>query len=86
MYLFAIRPQRKQEREKKELLESLRKNDKVVTIGGLHGTISSIKENSVLITVADGVQLKFARSAIQTVKKGKLDDSDETEEDGPEKE
>ncbi|MDA0838778.1 MAG: preprotein translocase subunit YajC [Planctomycetota bacterium] len=79
MYLFAIRPQRKQEKEKKMLLESLRKNDKVVTIGGLHGTVSSLKEDTVLVTVADGVQLKFAKSAIQTVKKGKRDDSEEAE-------
>jgi preprotein translocase subunit YajC len=80
MYLFAIRPQRKQEKEKKKLLESIRKNDKVVTIGGLHGTVSSLKEDTVLVTVADGVQLKFAKSSIQTVKKGKRDDSDDSDE------
>jgi preprotein translocase subunit YajC len=84
MYLFAIRPQRKQEQEKKKLLESIRKNDKVVTIGGLHGTVSSLKEDTVLVTVADGVQLKFAKSSIQTVKKGKRDDSDEAEEESGE--
>ena len=80
MYLFDIRPQRKQEKEKKKLLESIRKNDKVVTIGGLHGTVSSLKEDTVLVTVADGVQLKFAKSSIQTVKKGKRDDSDDSDE------
>jgi preprotein translocase subunit YajC len=84
MYLFAIRPQRKQEKEKKKLLESIQKNDKVVTIGGLHGKVSSLKEDTVLISVADGVQLKFAKSAIQTVKKGKRDDSEEAEEESGE--
>ncbi|MDP6355197.1 MAG: preprotein translocase subunit YajC [Planctomycetota bacterium] len=79
MYLFAIRPQRKQEKEKKKLLESIQKNDRVVTIGGLHGTVSSLKEDTVLVSVADGVQLKFAKSAIQTVRKGKRD-SEEGEE------
>ena len=86
MYLFIIRPQRKQEKEKKQLLESIKKNDRVVTVGGMHGTVTSVKSETVTLSVADKVQLKFNKGSIQTVlRKGKSDDSD-TDEDESEEE
>jgi preprotein translocase subunit YajC len=78
MYLFAIRPQRKQEQEKKKMLDSLKKNDRVVTIGGIHGTVSAVKAETVLLTVADNVQLKLSKSAIQRIlRKGESEDEGE---------
>lgn len=77
MYLFIIRPQRKEEEKKRKLMESLRKNDRVITIGGLHGTIKEVRSDTVLLTVSDGVQLKFNKSAISTVlKRGSERDGD----------
>ena len=86
MYLFIIRPQRKQEKEKQQLLESIKKNDRVVTVGGMHGTVTSVKSETVTLSVADKVQLKFNKGSVQTVlRKGKSDDSD-TDEDESEEE
>jgi preprotein translocase subunit YajC len=78
MYLFAIRPQRKQEQEKKTMLDSVKKNDRVVTIGGIHGSVSAVKAETVLLTVADNVQLKFNKSAIQKIlRKGESEDEED---------
>jgi len=67
MYLFAIRPQRKQEEQKRKMLEAVKKNDRVVTVGGVHGSVSAVKAETVILTVADNVQMKFSKSSIQKV-------------------
>jgi preprotein translocase subunit YajC len=66
-YFLIIRPQNKKQKETRKMLEALKKGDKVVTIGGIHGTISSVKEKSVLLKVDDNVKIEFARSAIASV-------------------
>jgi preprotein translocase subunit YajC len=66
-YFLVIRPQSKKQKETKKMLESLKKGDKVITIGGIHGTVSSVKENSVIVKVDDDCKLEFLRSAISTV-------------------
>ena len=78
MYLFAIRPQRKQEQEKRSMLDSVKKNDRVVTIGGLHGTVSAIKSETITLTVAENVQLKLNKGAIQRIlKKGSREEDED---------
>lgn len=67
MYLFMIRPQQKKQKETQKMLDALKKGDKVVTIGGIHGTIASVKENTVLVKVDDNTKIEFNRSAIATV-------------------
>lgn len=66
-YFFLIRPQSKKQKETEKMLKALKKGDKVVTIGGIHGTISSVKENTVIVKVDDDCKLEFNRSAISTV-------------------
>ena len=66
-YFFMIRPQNKKQKEIEKMRDSLRKGDKVVTIGGIHGTVSSVKEATVIIKVEDGSKIEFDRSAIATV-------------------
>ncbi|PIO48298.1 MAG: preprotein translocase subunit YajC [[Chlorobium] sp. 445] len=70
-YFFMIRPQQKKEKERQKALDALKKGDKVVTIGGLHGTIVEINQEkkTVVIQAADNIRLKFDRSAIATVEK-----------------
>ena len=70
MYFLMIRPQRKKEKERKEKLSRIRKNDKVVTSGGIHGKVISIKENSLLICIDDSkeINMKVDRNAIATVR------------------
>lgn len=63
-YLFFIRPQMKKSKEQKKFRESLKKGDKVVTIGGIHGKIAEIDETTVVLEVGNQVRLTFEKSAI----------------------
>ncbi len=66
-YFFMIRPQNKKAKETQAMLDAMKKGDKVVTIGGIHGTVSQVKEKTVIVKVDDGTKLEFNRSAIATV-------------------
>ena len=63
-YFFMIRPQTKKAKETKKFRESLKKGDKIVTIGGVHGKLAEIKETTVVIETEGGGRLKIERSAI----------------------
>ena len=66
-YFFIIRPQNKKQKEAEQMRNALSKGDKVVTIGGVHGTVASVKESTVIIKVEDGARIEFDRSAISSV-------------------
>lgn len=66
-YFLILRPQQKRQKERQKLLEALKKGDRVVTSGGLHGTIAGIDEKTVLLQVGDNIKMKFERSAVATV-------------------
>lgn len=66
-YFFIIRPQNKKQKETEKMINALKKGDKVVTIGGIHGTVSSTKEKSVVVKVDSNTQIEFSRSAISAV-------------------
>lgn len=68
-YFLLIMPQRKQQKQQREMINSLKKGDKVITIGGIHGEIVDIDEEDLKLRVADKVEIKFNRNAIQRVKK-----------------
>jgi preprotein translocase subunit YajC len=68
-YFMIWRPQQKQQKERKAMLDSLKKGDKIVTIGGIHGELTSLKEDYVTIKVADKVEMKLSRSGISHVVK-----------------
>ncbi|MCF0241306.1 MAG: preprotein translocase subunit YajC [Treponema sp.] len=67
MYFLMIRPQNKKQKETEKMLAALKKGDQVVTIGGIHGVVSSVKENTVIVKVDDDAKIEFNRSAISTV-------------------
>lgn len=67
MYFIIIRPNKKQQNERRTLLESLKVKDKVITIGGVHGTITRMTEDTVMIKVAPNVEIEFLRTAIQSI-------------------
>ncbi len=67
-YFLFYRPQKKEQQKRKNMLESLKKGDRVVTIGGIHGTITAFSDEVVTVKVAEKVELDFNRSAIGTVK------------------
>ncbi|NLN27766.1 MAG: preprotein translocase subunit YajC [Firmicutes bacterium] len=63
-YLFLIRPQQVQQKKRREMLQSLRRGDKVVTVGGIHGEIIALRDDVVTLRIADGVDIKISRSGI----------------------
>jgi len=66
-YFLIIRPQNKKRKETERMLGALKKGDKIITIGGIHGTIHKVNETTVIVKVDDNVKLEFLRSAISTI-------------------
>lgn len=64
MYFFMIRPQQKKQKELAKFRDALKKGDKIVTIGGIYGTIREIKDNYVLVDVDTNTTIRFDKSAI----------------------
>ena len=64
MWFFMIRPQRKQQKELQNFRDSLSKGDKVVTIGGIYGTVVEVKDESVLMEVDNGVKIRVSKQAL----------------------
>jgi len=68
-YFLLIRPQQKQQKKHRELLTQLKKNDEVVTNGGIYGTIVNLDEETVTLRVDDNTRIKFQKNTISFVKK-----------------
>lgn len=82
-YFFLIRPQNKKQKETQKMIDALKKGDKVVTIGGIHGVISSTKEKTVVVKIDDNTKVEFTRSAIASVQSDKpLEEPKSTERRG----
>ena len=64
MWLFMIRPQRKQQKELEKFRNELKKGDKVITAGGIYGSIAEIEERTVLLKVDGDVKLRVDKSSI----------------------
>jgi preprotein translocase subunit YajC len=85
-YFLIIRPQSKKQKETQKMLAALKKGDRVVTIGGIHGTIQKVMEHSVIVKVDENTRLEFNRSAISAIvaaarEKDEDDDEDSAAED-----
>ena len=70
-YFMIIRPQQKKAKEREKMLSEIQKGDKVVTGGGIHGTVAGIDEKTCLIDVGNNVKMKFERSAIASISSSK---------------
>lgn len=66
-YFLIIRPQRKRDKEAKEMLAAIKKGDKIVTIGGIRGTVAVVKESTVIVKVDDNTRIEFSKNAISSV-------------------
>ncbi|AEF85175.1 preprotein translocase, YajC subunit [Treponema primitia ZAS-2] len=66
-YFLIIRPQNKKQKETQKMLNAIKKGDKIVTIGGIHGVIQTVKESTVVVKIDESVKVEFSRSAIATV-------------------
>jgi len=67
-YFLLIRPQQKRQKERNAMLQALKKGDKVITIGGIHGTIVDLTEERVTLKVSDTTKMVFERNAVNAVK------------------
>lgn len=63
-YFFIIRPQSKRQKEQRDIIDSLKPGDRVITIGGIYGKIESLREDSVILKLESGVTVRFMRSSI----------------------
>jgi preprotein translocase subunit YajC len=66
-YFMILRPQQKRTKAREKMLGELKKGDKVVTSGGLHGKIINVDEKTILVEVDDNVKLTFERSAVSAI-------------------
>ena len=72
-YFLIIKPQKQKEVEHQKMLQALNKNDEIVTIGGIYGTIVNVKDTSVVLRVADNVKIEVQKNAIAGLKKAPTD-------------
>ena len=75
IYFMMIKPQRKQGKQREEMLVNLKVGDKVVTLGGIYGKIVRITDETIKLEVAENMRLKMQRSAVNFV-----DEDEETDE------
>ena len=68
-YFLLIRPQKKTQDEHKKMVAGLKKNDEVITAGGIHGTIMNVKDATVTLKVDDNVKVEVQKSSVMTMKR-----------------
>jgi preprotein translocase subunit YajC len=68
-YFLIIRPQQKRQKEQAALIASVKAGDSVVTTSGIHGLVASVRDNTILVKVADNVKIEFDKAAVATVTK-----------------
>lgn len=66
-YFLIIRPQKKRDKEARDMLAAMKKGDKIVTIGGIRGTVAVVKEKTVIVKVDDNTRIEFTKNAISQI-------------------
>lgn len=70
-YFMLIRPQQKQQKKHREMINNLNKNDEVVTLGGVHGTIINVKEKTFVLRIDDNAKMEVDKNAISYIVKAR---------------
>jgi len=73
MYFLMIRPQQKQAKKRAALMSSLRTRDEVITTGGIYGKITKVKEDTVMLQIADKVEIEMAKTGIVSVENREIE-------------
>jgi len=68
-YFMLIRPQRQKDKEHKKMLGNLNKNDEVVTLSGIHGTIVGVKEKTIILRIDDNVKIELEKNCVAFTKR-----------------
>lgn len=66
-YFLLIRPQQKRTKKRNEMISSVKKNDRVVTVGGVHGTVVEINDDTIVLRVNENSKITFDKSAVNNV-------------------
>lgn len=66
-YFMIVRPQQKRQKDRQKMLDAIKKGDKVITAGGMHGTVIGIEDKTVLVQIADNVKVKVDRSSVASI-------------------
>jgi preprotein translocase subunit YajC len=87
-YFLLIRPQQRRTRQQRSLIESVEVDDEVMTIGGMYGTVRSVDDDSIMLQVAPGVDIRIVKSAIarKLVYEDEADQGEDQEEETEEEE
>ena len=72
-YFLVIAPANKQKRKTEEMLSALKKGDRVLTTGGIYGTVQGVEADVVYVKIADNVKIKLARNAVSGVVAGETE-------------
>lgn len=73
MYFLMIRPQQKQAKKRQAMMSGLHSKDKVITTGGIYGKITKVKDDTVILQIADKVEIELAKSGIASVENRDID-------------
>ncbi|OPY58132.1 MAG: preprotein translocase subunit YajC [Pelotomaculum sp. PtaU1.Bin035] len=76
LYFMMIRPQQQRQKKIQEMISNLKVDDRVVTVGGMYGTIVKMKDNSLVLRVADNVRIEFQKNAIAQVTSKEAEEKD----------
>ena len=68
LYLLILRPQMKKQKNSQRMIDELEKKDQIVTSGGIHGIIENIKDDILVVKIADNVKIEVSRAAVSKVK------------------
>ncbi|NLJ77279.1 MAG: preprotein translocase subunit YajC [Peptococcaceae bacterium] len=67
LYFLMIRPQQQRQKKHNEMVKSIKQNDKVITIGGIHGTVVRVMDRSIILEVADKVRMELLKTAVSQI-------------------
>jgi preprotein translocase subunit YajC len=70
-YMLLIKPQQKQRRQQQQMLTNIKTGDKVITIGGIYGLVTNVRNGILVLKIAEGVKIEIARDAIRAIIDGK---------------
>ncbi len=70
-YFLIIKPQKRKQLEHQKMIQALKKNDEIITIGGIHGTVLNVKDKSIVLRIADDIKIEVQKTAVAGLKKDK---------------
>ncbi len=74
MYVILIKPQQRKQKEQDDLIKTLKAGDRIVTNGGIHGTITGVKEETITVRIADNVKVELNRTSVSAVTPAAISD------------